>query len=147
MLRRLFAITVIGLAVAGCLGPPEESAAVEESGVKTAAQLDAELAADFAKGPEARAWLSQDNTAFFEISKEDALRLVDSLYSAGAVKVVIADNDRLTEESKVEIAATVIAELPTEPAKRKAVFAVEKDWAEFDPEKDIGQKYLQIVTD
>lgn len=116
---------------------------------ETVAQADARIAKEVTKYPEARQWLGGFNHILFEISKEQASKLVESLYAAGAVRVYVADADEIVEGSGKEVAATFVVELPTDSARRKKVFDAETAWWQDGEEstKDEGQKYFEIFTD
>lgn len=125
------------------------SATIDEDETETVAESDTRIAKEVAKYPEARQWLGGSNHIMFEVSKEAASKLVESLYAAGAVKVYVADAGEIVEGSGNEVAATFVVELPADTARRKKVFEAEAAWWEDgeDATKDEGQKYFEIYTD
>lgn len=109
---------------------------------------DPEIAQEFAAGQEAREWLAREDAGFFEISKETGRQIIEKLYAAGSPMVKITDSEKLEPSHKVEVAVTIVAEMPTDPDQRKKLLAVEQEIYEEDsPEPDNGQKYVVIVTD
>jgi hypothetical protein len=115
---------------------------------ETPANDETEITKEFAAGQEARQWLAREDVAFFEISKEYGKEIVEKLYAAGSPMVKITDSEKLDPSQKVEVAVTIVAEMPTDPEKRKQLLAVEQEIYEEDsPEPDNGQKYVVIVTD
>ena len=67
---------------------------------------------------------------------------------AGSPMVKITESEKLDPSHKVEVATTIVAEMPSDPEARKKLLAVEQEIYEEDaPEADDGQKYVVIVTD
>lgn len=102
---------------------------------------------------EARAWLAANANPFpfasnrFE-SREAAAASVDSLYAMGADTVyvlnVLQEPARIQEEGG-PYADALLLRLPTDPAARAGLFAVnalEAGREGFEPDRDRGQRYL-----
>lgn len=106
------------------------------------------------RAAEARAWLDPKNTsnALWKTSRAQTQKMVDDLYTAGAVKVlaVYAPHD---ETIKVNLCAELLIVLPTDAVVRKKVFKsfnlIDKQlWGEdHENIKDEGQKYLDLNMD
>ncbi|HYH78379.1 MAG TPA: hypothetical protein VEX86_01235 [Longimicrobium sp.] len=102
--------------------------------------------------PEARAWLRSNPgdapLAANAFDAETALAFVESLYAAGARRVVIASENILDEDPPYCDAIRV--QLPGDPAARAAVLALTNAEAEgegFDPEEDTGQDAVFLWWD
>lgn len=83
--------------------------------------------------------LSEDSDTF--LNGEQALRLVRQLYAAGAAQVRAC---RVTVEYEFEDASSLWVKLPTDPAARAALFALEANalremGSPFDPAGEQGQ--------
>jgi hypothetical protein len=122
------------------------------------AQVDKELADSIAaKGTaEARDWLDPkhaNHVMWKTWDKPEARKQVDAIYAAGATKVWAVDPVSIKDDDPAagQIVAQFVVELPTDPAKRKAVFDWianwEKEIEEDHPTKDVGQKYYEINLD
>lgn len=144
MTRILILAVIACTLLAGCSKKVETT---QSSSGTDSASSDAGMAKDFAVAPEARAWVSDPNHGFFEISKDQGREIIEKLYSAGAVKVVIADAAKMDENKPEEIAATFTIELPAEAEKRKAIIKIINDLYEEEVVKDTGQKYVMLTTD
>ena len=142
--RFLFAVCLLFASISGCKSEPEGASG------QTGSEPTADLAANYAKGAEARSWLADPNHGMFEGSKEATLKLVDTLYAAGAEGVRVTDASKLDESSTTEVAATLIYKLPSDPARRLSVIKVHNETFELegeDLEADKGQGYGEIVLD
>ena len=137
-MRRLWLPMILTLSLAGC-----KSSEVQEG---TQAEASTNYAAEYSKGKEARAWIGSGTNHMFEASDETCKEVIEELYKLGATEVRVTDGDKLDESSQGEIAATLMAKLPADPAKRKALFEFEKENAE---DADTNQKrdYIEIVFD
>lgn len=98
---------------------------------------------------EARDWCDpkhKDHVGF-EVSTATMLQIANELYEAGAPKVYVTGIDEI---GQVKISASMVAELPKDPAARKKVFAWQAKFAQEiddDPAPDVGQKYFFITLD
>jgi hypothetical protein len=102
--------------------------------------------------PEAREWLRSNPghapLAANAFDADDARAFVDSLYAAGAVRVVIASENIRDEDPPYCDALRV--QLPADPAARAAVLALTNAQAEsegFDPADDTGQEVVFLWWD
>jgi uncharacterized protein YceK len=130
------ALAILGLLV-GCASVSVNSDTTTET---------TDYANSFAKGKEARAWMATGTNHMFEASDEVCKKTIEELYALGAVEVRVTDGDKLTDESKGETAATLMAKLPSDPAKRKALFDYEAQSTE-DADKDQKRDYVEVVFD
>lgn len=96
---------------------------------------------------EALSWLQESKPGNIrtigEQSPEDSLRIVQSLYNSGAVKVHALKIDR--EAGYGETTNIVCVELPVAGSERQKLFKIEAKTASsggFDPVSDDGQTYL-----
>jgi hypothetical protein len=132
------------MSISGCKPNPEGASGQTDS------EPTAEIAANYAKGAEARSWLADPNHGMFEAGKEATLKLVDALYAAGAEGVRVTDASKLDKSSPMEVAATLVYKLPPDPAMRSSVIKVHNETFELegdDLEADKGQDYGEIVLD
>lgn len=138
-MKRLLIACVLGAVIFGCspagTGPSEADAAET-----------VDYAGAFVKGQEARAWMSSGSNHMFEASDETCKKVIEELYGLGAVEVRVTDASKVSEESPGEIAATLMAKLPADPAKRQALFDYEKE-AMADTDSDTKRDYVEIVFD
>ncbi len=107
---------------------------------------------------EAREWLKANPNRFafagnrFE-SSEEALAFVESLYSAGAMQVLVSgilDEEWRIKQEGGPYADTLIVSLPSDPRQRAALFRIaaqEAEHEDFDPEVDRGQSQLVLWWD
>jgi hypothetical protein len=90
-------------------------------------------------GTEAKQWLETNSARMLGgMTRSQAEYKIDQWYKMGATKVIAFGNG---------MSLTVALELPSDPAKRKELFAWEKKWhTDMDrkPAVDVGQKYLLI---
>lgn len=107
---------------------------------------------------EAKAWLApnQTNHWLWKGDRDAMIRLVDSLYAAGALAVHAVE---ILKEGDQQIAATFVVTLPEEPSARGRVLKVHNDFwnqhlaeeAEEDRKSFLaaerGQKYLVLDFD
>jgi hypothetical protein len=113
---------------------------------------DAEIAQLIAtRRLEAKQWLADPNHIVFEYGRENALKMTNDFYTAGAVGVYAVNVDEF--EGK-QITASFAVELPTDPAARKRILDKEAELmygsvevAGEDRTPDTGQKYLMIHVD
>lgn len=132
----------------GCSKPSTDASAGSATSEK--AQYAKEDADDFAAGKEAKVWMADPNHVFFKVSKETVAKLVIDLYSAGAAEVRIGGLDKVEEMGNKEFGGNLVAKLPDDQTRRKAVFAqLNKIWEEAgdDPTKDEGQQYASLMLD
>lgn len=126
------------IALIGC---SSDFASSQEEGAAVA-----DYSSVFDQGKEARAWMSTGSNHMFEASDVHCNSVIAELYKLGAVEVRVVDGDKMTEESAGEIAATLMAKLPADAAKRKALFDYEKELME-DVDKDQKREFVEIVFD
>ena len=90
---------------------------------------------------DAKQWLASDKHGTFEATKADVLKFTNDCLAAGATGVYVSGPEKLEDK---ELVSSLYIELPTDAAKRKAIFALYNKVTEGDqdPEKDSGQKYL-----
>jgi hypothetical protein len=109
---------------------------------------------------EALQWLQQSGNGtrnitgamgdFDQLSKDEAVKIVQDIYERGAIKVTVVDINGHYEQAADQYAATLIIELPEDPPLRKQVFkwinrlARRQSW---ETQADKGQKYLCIRWD
>lgn len=108
----------------------------------------------FIESVEALSWLesedgrerivSEDSETF--LSTEDALRLVRELYAAGAAEVLAHE---VSVDDDFEDASSLLVALPSDPAARAALFAIEaralrEMGSVFDSEGDRGQDSFRL---
>jgi hypothetical protein len=122
--------------------------------VPTAKQED-EFPMKLLRGPkvrEALGWLQECSSPLRTLgestSQGDSIALVQRFYSLGAVSVhaVEIHGDR----GEFQNSGRLIIELPQEAARRKQLFQACGEIAEdmgFDPDSDIGQKYIFVMLD
>ena len=84
------------------------------------------LPEEYAKGPEARAWLEEnDNESALASNRfgptANALQFVRQLYSAGAVSVIVPAAN-ITKDGVETCADALVVTLPAEPDKRARVW-------------------------
>lgn len=95
-------------------------------------------ALDRGNAKEARGWLDESvNRVFYDIGRGDSVQMVDDLYKLGAKKVTA-----LVQGPEAD---SLIIELPSDKAKRKAIFAWEASYQTKHggvATKDEGQDYL-----
>lgn len=127
----------VAVALLGCASSPTTQEEVE---------APHDYAAEFAKGKEARAWMATGRNHMFEASDEVCNEVIAELYRLGAEEVRVTDGDKLDEDSSGEIAATLMAKLPSDAAKRKALFEYEKENSEFADESQ-KREFVEIVFD
>jgi hypothetical protein len=100
------------------------------------------------KAKEAKEWFKSGKCFLGEGDNEqDSIKLVKSLYKAGAVKVWVFD---INCESGQQYSGRLIVEMPKESIKRKKIFSICDEIAEnlgFDPEEDRGQQYRLLMLD
>jgi hypothetical protein len=106
---------------------------------------------------EAREWLSKatehDIRSLGESgSSEEARRLIDEIYKAGAAEVLVVDidEDEIDEQRVLQNSGRLVIKLPESPAEREPLFA----WAAcnseshgFDADEDTGQSHLFVMLD
>lgn len=96
---------------------------------------------------DASEWLKPEHKdhAGFKMSKEQMLQIAQKFQAAGSKMVYMADIEKL---NNVQISATMLVEMPDDPAARKAVLKVYDDVEENEtPTKDEGQKSLRLSLD
>lgn len=114
-----------------------------------------EIPIDLLRGPyvrEARSWLRESNTPSRTLGESmrqsDALALVEKLYKAGAVSVhAVAIHGRPDENQN---SGRLVVELPGMYPVRTSVMEVCAGIAEeagFDPDPDVGQRYILLLLD
>lgn len=135
------------LTVSGC---PSKggSGGSSSSGKKAKLTADAEIEKLLAEGKaEAREWLSKDNHAIFKYGNEATRKLVDELYEAGTLEVVVTGMEKIGDG---ELAAIVVAKMPANKDSRAKLLAIYNKLYEEEAEaklKDEGQKWLEFVLD
>lgn len=137
-MKRVFMACSLALLLFGC--------APSGAGPSDTETETVDYAASFAKGQEARAWMSTGKNHMFEAPDEVCNKTIEDLYGLGAVEVRVTDASKLDDESPGETAATLTAKLPADAAKRKALFAYEAENTE-DADKDQKRDYIEIVFD
>lgn len=81
---------------------------------------------------------------------DKVLRIVQELYTLGAVAVAAVEIEDLDEQGTRQDTSTLVVELPQDAAKRTQLFAWGSGFAYgtgWDPESDHGQKYLLVRRD
>lgn len=146
--RSSIALLIVALAafMMGCMTASVSVAKDETSEAEESDKQIEEWLAEPDKA-EAREWLKGDSHILFEGDKETAAKVVANLYSAGAKEVWIIG---VTEFGGSEVAAAFVAVLPSDPAARKRVFAIESDFQklmDLEATRDTGQKYLHFSFD
>lgn len=100
---------------------------------------------------EARSWLNTDGKIARTLGRfkraEAAVKFVDELYQAGAIRVIAPDIYH--NKRGDQFADSLLVQLPTEAGKRKAIRAVcaqlrKNDLGAFLPDKDWGESHLYI---
>ncbi len=107
--------------------------------------IEEEIKADDAA--EARDWLAVPANAIFEGDKAEVTALMENFYKAGCLKVYITGISQL---GGVNVSASMVAVLPTDPGQRQAAFAVEKEFSEkhgMTGDPDQGQQYISLTFD
>jgi hypothetical protein len=144
----MLALTGWGCSKSGGNAGGGASAATEAEAPVDYAALDKELEAELKESSaEAKAWLSVKTNVLFEGSKAEAVQLTEAFYRAGCPKVYITGIEKL---GGVFVSASMVVQLPSEAAARKAAFAIEKTFAAKEGEDgadDKGQKYLSLTFD
>ena len=108
-------------------------------------EIEEEIKGDDAA--EARAWLAVPANAIFEGDRAEVVALMENFYKAGCVKVYITGIEKL---GGANVSASMVAVLPTDPGKRQAAFAVEKEFSEkhgMNGDPDQGQQYISLTFD
>jgi len=109
-----------------------------------------------AKQPEAREWLGNNgHPAPFASNRFDAIgakRFVESLYDAGATRVVICNivDDEIEMAEGGPYADALVVRLPDDPKQRERVLAITNPEAVregFGPDDDVGQKTVYLWWD
>lgn len=97
---------------------------------------------------EALAWLEgNEGRNVGEMSHKASLALVRRLYSFGAIEIVAVE---ISANAGLESTDTLIATLPTDPAKRRKLFDWKNEHARlmgYEPEVDEGADHLFIWFD
>lgn len=125
---------------AGAAALAESDKGVDEDGEKVWKQ-DAREYYDFAKYPKNRT---------FEMPPQWAREFTVKLYAAGAPHVwVTRISASEIGETTINMSDDLLIVLPSDPAKRKAVFELYSSTFEDEELKfpDVGQKYIHIVAD
>jgi hypothetical protein len=112
------------------------------------------LSAEDLRGPEARSWLktSENESALASnrfLETPNALRFVEQLYAAGAVKVIVPKSSIRDDGVEVYADALVVT-LPDDPAKRQQVWklcAAEIKREGFDPGKPDASGHVFLWWD
>lgn len=124
-------------------GPAPDPKAAAAEGDRDVARMLKEPGA-----AEAREWLDPvkyPNHGVFELGNERARAMVAGFYERGARRVSVLDAEPL---GNAVVTSMIAVELPDEPDKRAHCLAWETQYLEGeDPTKDLGQKYLLIMTD
>jgi hypothetical protein len=136
-MRNLLLALLVAMSIGACSAPNEDSDA--------SASEASRMARDFETGKEARAWLATGRNHMFEASDQVCREVIEDLYRAGALEVRVIDGSK-TEDGSGEIASTLMAKLPGDAAKRKALFDYEADHTE-DAEAGTERDYVEIVFD
>lgn len=133
---------------------PESSVhfTLTESPKPPAGGADADTAVGqlLADAKEARVWLTESpehRSIGEDIVDSEAIELVERLYGLGASVVYAVD---ISEYDDQQNTGTLVVGLPTEKAKRRALFEYEALHASergFDGEPDRGQKYMMLRFD
>lgn len=108
-------------------------------------EIEEEIKAD--DSAEAREWLAVPANAIFEGDRGEVVALMEDFYKAGCLKVYITGIEKL---GGANVSASMVAVLPTDPGKRQAAFAVEKDFSEkhgMAGDPDQGQQYISLTFD
>jgi len=84
------------------------------------------LSAEYTQGPEALSWLrkSRNESALASnrfLETRNAIRFVQQLYSAGAVRVIVPAAT-IQNDGEETYADALVVTLPTDPAKRQSVW-------------------------
>lgn len=98
---------------------------------------------------EAREWLKPEhvNHGGFKVGAEEMRNMTEELYQAGAVQVWVTGIEKVGDG---EISASMLVELPKDPAARKRIFEWEAKLYGEEGEtgtRDAGQKYLPLGLD
>jgi hypothetical protein len=119
-------------------------------------QAEAELLAELEKQPEAREWIRNNHregplaSNRFE-GTADALAFVNSLYEAGAVRVVVyaINDDKIEMAEGGPYAEALIVRLPADAAKRRRLIAIahSESLKKWEPVADIGRETLYFWWD
>jgi hypothetical protein len=94
--------------------------------VEAQGEAGAAFPEEYAKGPEARAWLQKNENESALASNRfgetaNALRFVRQLYNAGAARVIVPEAC-ITEDDVGTYAEALVVTLPADPAKRTRVW-------------------------
>ena len=96
----------------------------------------------------ARGWLRAPNHGTFEAPPQQLNQLIEDFHAAGADKVWMVGIESLGNS---RLADVIAVELPTDPARRAEIFAVEAalhgEYAEDFATPDVGQRYLTVSFD
>jgi hypothetical protein len=92
-------------------------------------------------------WIRKENHTLGELGHDESVVLADAVYKAGAAHVYAVEIDEYEQGSNT---GKLVVELPSNPADRKRVLG----WAGkiareqgFDPETDVGQRYVFVMLD
>ena len=99
-------------------------------------------------GPqEVSKWIHEGNNTLGELGRDESLSLADAIYKAGVSHVYAIEIHKYERGSNT---GKLIIELSDDAAARKRVFA----WAAkiaheqgFDPDRDVGQRYVFSMLD
>ncbi len=131
--------------------------AAEKKAVKLPAQSQPpdELPLNLLRGPrvrEALAWLKESRKPSRSLGEatgqDESIRLVKELYDLGAVAVHAVEIDGKADED--QNTGRIIVELPQDQQQRENLLKFCGDMAReagFDPESDLGQRYVLLMLD
>lgn len=150
-------ICIALLCLTGCKSKTAKNKGEQETVEHDNTHYDALVAGKLSDGDraaEARGWLDpkQTGNALWKTTREQTLKWVNTLYDAGAEKVlaVYAPKD---DTIKINLCANLLVVLPADQDKRKKIIAaynrIDKElWGpDHTKTKDEGQKYLELNMD
>lgn len=123
---------------------------VERINEKTRTELEAPTSV------EALTWLrdrDEDVTCVFSSNSEDmladeeAIKLIEMLHAFGAEAVTAIEVEGYVEDEGIQDTDKLIITLPQDQNSRNKLFTFVNEWSHkrgWDPEPDIGQKYLSM---
>jgi hypothetical protein len=157
MKRFAIIVCIALLCLSGCKSKTAKNPGESETTEHDNTHYDALVAGKLSDGDraaEARGWLDpkQTGNALWKTNREQTLKWVNTLYDAGAEKVlaVYAPKD---DTIKINLCANLLVVLPKDKETRKKVIAaynrIDKElWGSDSTKiKDEGQKYLELNMD
>ncbi len=93
----------------------------------------------------ARGWLAKPENILFEGDAVVVQRLVDDLYTAGAVKLWFTGIEKI---GNANVSPAIAAEMPDDPNSRRQLLSREAAyWGHEEANIDVGQRYLGFSFD